>query len=396
VIRVKALRYFASASLLLLVLLVASAAPTAAAEPATTQAAPAQAWAFHGGGPLLGQAPDLGPPPMKLRWTYRGDEEGDAAIEGAATIARGTVYVADAKGLVHAIDLASGERRWTYPGPIDGFATTPLICGDRVIVGDLAGTVHAVATRDGSKLWTVDTRSPIRASGNAAAADAMNVVIANDSGKVLCLSAAKGDVVWTAQAADRINGAPAISGDTVYVGSCDAKLMALGLADGAVRFTADMGALSGGSAAVLADRLVIGTDEGRVVCLSTTENGKRLWTYEQIAGGAMAYASPAVADGVVVIGARDRQVHAMDLASGTPRWTFKARLDVDSSPLIAGGRVYVGSKDKSLYVLNLADGKMLWEFKGGRGIVASPAIAEGVLVVSDLAGNVYCLEPERK
>jgi len=58
--------------------------------------------------------------------------------------------------------------------------------------------------------------------------------------------------------------------------------------------------------------------------------------------------------------------------------------------------VFVGSKDKSLYVLNLADGKMLWEFKGGRGIVASPAIAEGVLVVSDLAGNVYCLEPERK
>src|SRR5688572_16201199 len=98
----------------------------ASAEPATTTTAPAEAWGFHGGGPLLGQAPDLGAPPMKLRWTYRANEDGDAGIEGAAAIVGGSVYVADAKGVLHAIDLARGERRWTYQGAEDGFATTPL------------------------------------------------------------------------------------------------------------------------------------------------------------------------------------------------------------------------------------------------------------------------------
>jgi outer membrane protein assembly factor BamB len=362
-------------------------------------AAPPSAWAFHGGGALLGRGADLGPPPMKLRWTYHADEDGDAAIEGAVGIVGGSVYAADAKGLLHAIDLASGQRRWTYQGGDEGFATTPLVCDGRVFIGDLGGTFHAVSADKGTKIWTVDTGASIHASANSADLAGKRVVVANDAGKVFCLDPSNGDVLWTAQAGDRINSAAAIVGDTVYIAGCDAKLLALNLADGTTRFTAGLGGVSGGSPAVIeggqggqGGRLVVGTDGGRVACLSVPDAAP-LWSYEQIKEGAMAYASPAIADGVVVIGARDRQVHAIDLADGKPLWTFKARLDVDSSPLVSGGRVYVGSKDKSLYVLDLKRGTLLWEFKASRGIVAAPAIDAGVLIVGDAAGNIYCLEP---
>src|SRR5687768_5108308 len=56
----------------------------ALAEQAVTKPAAPAAWAFHGGGALLGVAPQLPPPPMKPRWTYRCDEDGDAGIDGAA------------------------------------------------------------------------------------------------------------------------------------------------------------------------------------------------------------------------------------------------------------------------------------------------------------------------
>jgi len=46
---------------------------------------------------------------MKPRWTYRCDEGGDAGIGGAAVIDRELVFVADAKGMLHAIELAVGE-----------------------------------------------------------------------------------------------------------------------------------------------------------------------------------------------------------------------------------------------------------------------------------------------
>jgi outer membrane protein assembly factor BamB len=360
------------------------------AQPATTQ--PNSAWAFHGGGALLGRAPNLPAPPMKIRWTYHTDEEGNGGVEAAAAIANGCVYVGDGKGVLHAIDLATGQRKWVYQAP-DGFATTPLINGNRILIGDLSGVFHAVSDK-GEKLWTIETGATIHASANAERPDADRMIISNDAGKIFCINPTTGEQIWNAQAGDRVNGAGAIANGVAYFAGCDEKFLALNMSDGKPRFAVEMGAVSGGSPLIIDKQAVIGTDGGRVICFSS-EDGSGLWAYDQIEGKAMAYASPAIADGIVVIGARDRKVHAVDLSNGKQLWTFAARLDVDSSPLISAGRVYVGSRDKSLYVLDLKTGKSLWEFKASHSITASPAISEGVLVISDTTGTVYCLEPSR-
>ena len=57
----------------------------------------------------------------------------------------------------------------------------------------------------------------------------------------------------------------------------------------------------------------------------------------------------------VIVGSRDKLVHAIDAATGKPAWTFTTRARVDSSPAVAGGRVYVGSSDGRLYVLDARD-----------------------------------------
>src|SRR5687768_9333889 len=100
----------------LLIMLAMLVSPAAAQPAASGPVSPASstAWAFHGGGPLLGVAPQLPPPPMRLRWTYRADADGDAAIEGAAAVVGDTVFVADEKGGLHALDLTSGRKRWIY------------------------------------------------------------------------------------------------------------------------------------------------------------------------------------------------------------------------------------------------------------------------------------------
>src|SRR4051794_23193733 len=71
--------------------------------------------AFHGGGPLTGEpSADPGAPPMKARWTYRTDEDDPAPILGSPAIVGDTVYVGDAEGVLHAVDLKTGKARWTY------------------------------------------------------------------------------------------------------------------------------------------------------------------------------------------------------------------------------------------------------------------------------------------
>ena len=373
-----------------------------AAGPATK---PAEIFAFRGGGGLTGEAgaisfpirPDAPAPAphpfsLKLRWAYVADEKMHPSMDSAATIAGDAVFVADDRGTLHAIDLATGKGRWKYVSE-GGFDTSPLVMGGKVYLGDLAGIFHCVSASDGKKLWTYDSDNGIHGSANS---DGSHIVFGNDGAQITCLDT-DGKKVWTVSAEDRINAAPSIGtlpdGKKVaLVSGCDSQLRAIELTSGKEIFAADMGVLCPGSPVMLKDRIVVGVDRGHVLCFSL--EGKPLWDYAKVKDEAMVYASPAVSQGIVVAGARDRQVHAMSLTDGAPLWTFGTRGDVDSSPLISEGRVYVGSRDKKMYVLNLKTGEKIWEFTAARAISAPPAIGEGVLVVGDERGNVYCFERE--
>ena len=351
--------------------------------------------AFHRGGELRGEAaPEaVGAPPMSVRWTYYTDDKEPAAIEGGAAIVGGMVYVGDSAGRLHAVELATGKRKWAYfPENANGFSTTPLVMGGRIFLGDDGGVFHCISADDGKRLWAVDTGSAIKASANAAGAD--RVIFGNDGAEVYCLAAADGKELWKANAGDRVNAAPAIANGVALVSGCDAHLHGLDVQTGTEKFSTDLGSLAPGSPAVFDGGIAIGTDGGRVVCLAPDAKTQQ-WVYEQVGDKSMVYSSPAVSQGLIVAGARDRQVHAIDARTGKQAWTFKTRGDVDSSPAIAGGRVYVGSRDKKLYVLDLKTGKPLWDFTAGRAILASPAVAHGVVVVGDTDGSLYCLEPKK-
>ena len=370
----------------------ASTAPATLPAVAPAPAKPGEIFAFRGGGGLVGTAEKIAPPPMKLRWKYLTDEQQHPGVTSAATIAGGTVYVADDRGTLHAIDLATGNGKWKYISE-GGFDTSPLVMAGRVYLGDLAGIFHCVSAVDGKRLWTFDSENGIHSSANS---DGTHVLFGNDGAQIVCLDTA-GNKVWKIEAGDRVNAAPSLGGPPrpdggkmALFSGCDSQLRAIDVIAGKEVFATDMGSLAPGSPVMVGDRIVVGVDRGHVLCFSM--DGKPLWDYAKVKDEAMVYGSPAVADGIVVVGARDRQVHAMSLADGKPLWTFATRGDVDSSPLISDGRVYVGSNDKKLYVLDLKSGKKLWEFTAARGISAPPAIAEGVLVIGDERGNVYCFD----
>ena len=327
--------------------------------------------AFHAGGALTGQAADLGPPPMRLRWTYRTDDADPAGVLASAAIASNCVYVADHKGGLHAIDLATGHRRWvsalpTALKPPRSFFTTPFIWATWAIPSTRSPTTTA-----GSN--SPSTRDAIHSSANIIAG---HIVFGADSSEIFCLDPAGLKPVWKCRAGDRINGAPAAAGAAGREKHLRRR-MRLPAARAVARrrarsgFTVDLGALCPGSPAVCDGKIILGTDGGRVVCIDAATH-QRLWVFDKIEHKAMVFSSPAVAQGTVVVGARDRNVWAIDLATGKERWRFATRGDVDSSPAIAGPRVYVGSKDKHLYVLDLHTGSELWSFAAARAISGFP------------------------
>ena len=294
-------------SLIALVLLTSAVATRAADAPASLPA-------FQGGGPLRGVGEAIAPPPYQVRWQFKtGTEEQRASIENNPTIAGDTVYVADSNGVLHAISLADGN-------PLDyksegGFATTPLVLKDRIYLGDLDGFLHCISVDKGAKLWAFDTEGgSIHSSANASP-DGKTIVFGNDGAAVFGVDAQTGKKLWEGKGGDRINACPAVGYDAAFFTGCDARLLALNLKDGSERYAIELGGLTG-SPTILDDRIVAATGEGFVVAY--TPDGKtQLWKYEDVdQQSAMFYSSPAAADGIVVLGCRDRQVHAIDAKTG--------------------------------------------------------------------------------
>jgi outer membrane protein assembly factor BamB len=177
-----------------------------------------------------------------------------------------------------------------------------------------------------------------------------------------------------------------VDGGTAYVTGCDALFRALRIADGKELFRISSGAYTGASPALSNGRAYYGTFENEVIAVDLGSR-KVLWRYKPERQFPF-YSSAAVAGGKVVLGGRDKVVHALDAATGKAAWTFTTRARVDSSPAVAGGKVCVGSGDGRIYVLDLARGTKLEEFDAASPVSASPAVADGRIVLGTQDGQV--------
>jgi eukaryotic-like serine/threonine-protein kinase len=121
----------------------------------------------------------------------------------------------------------------------------------------------------------------------------------------------------------------------------------------------------------------------------TAPAGKIKWTF---AAGDVIHSSPAVVDGIVYFGSRDRHFYAVDAQTGTLVWSFPTGSWVESSPVVVGGVVYFGCNDAKIYALDAKTGTKIWDFTAVYAIRSSPAIADGVLYIGTDDHHVYALD----
>jgi len=109
-------------------------------------------------------------------------------------------------------------------------------------------------------------------------------------------------------------------------------------------------------------------------------------------------ATPAVVEGVVYVGDWSGNFYAIDIKTGKPRWTYKAKIhgqvyagQIVSSAAVAdvkGERTVYFGGGKTLYALRAEDGKLRWKHEVGRPgddddpseIESSPVVADGMVI----------------
>lgn len=302
---------------------------------------------------------------VNAAWTFatHGPVFSTAAAEDAE------IYIGSDDGHLYALDATDGTLRWSTPlgGRVRSRA---WIEGPSLFV---TSENHAFALRreDGAVLWTF---SPDDARG-AGPAD-----------------------TW-----DYHQSSPVVHGDLVYFGRGNGRLHALERTSGQLRFsveTVERAAIR--STPAIARGTVYFGDWNGVIYAVDAATGERRWMretcpapkpYPQFGG---AVSAMVVHDGRLHFGLRNPDVLGLDLADGAVAWRFTAQDGswVPGTPVIAEGTLYItGSDDHRVHALDVASGQPRWSCDVGANMFVAPLMHGDRLLVTD--GDSYAASPGR-
>jgi len=143
----------------------------------------------------------------------------------------------------------------------------------------------------------------------------------------------------------------------------------------------------------LTGMVVVATRDGYVQVFNP--EGTQLWYYE---GRGPYFGSPAIGDGLVIVGGIDGRLLGLEAANGQVRWQYVYREEWGSQPLIQDGLVYVATLEGTVLALDAKTGEWRWHFRREPTArftilgVGRPAIAKGVLYQGFADGSVVALD----
>ncbi|MEN5425473.1 outer membrane protein assembly factor BamB [Stenotrophomonas pennii] len=336
-------------------------------------------------------------------WTVNlGKGEERIGVRQGPAVADGRVFAAAITGGVHAIDLQTGKKVWTYEPakekkkPKLRLSGGPGVGEGLVVIGTLDGQVIALDAADGTEKWRA--KVPGEVISAPAVGQGMVFVRSND-GRITSFDATNGTQRWfnpreLPMLTVRGN-APVVQGPgVVFVGNDDGTLAALGAADGRTLWDQVVGNPEGRTEL---DRMadVDGAPvlEGNTLYASSFKNqtiaiegptGRPLWTRDHGGAGGVTLSSS-----YVIVTDNQGGVFGLDKQSGAASWsqTGLARRQL-TGPALQGDYVVVGDFDGYVHWLQQSDGAMAARAKTGGTVKAQPIVADGVLLVQNIEGKL--------
>ncbi len=244
-----------------------------------------------------GRSPDQTlKPPLKLLWKYKTG----GPIQASPVVANGTVYVASTDHRLYALDAKQWGLKWSFKaGGIIRYA--PTVWNNRVYFSARDNHVYALNAETGEWLW--EFRSD----------------------------------TW-------MDSPPILSKGRLYIGAYTRKIHVINAITGELE--------SQPQGRVYIDGVEYVCSQGQLRPMSPQHN---VSTWRELTP--LTYSYPAIANGVVYIGARDNQIHALDLESRKQIWSYPTKGFIDTAPAISDGVLYVTSDDGYVYAFTNQEGE---------------------------------------
>jgi outer membrane protein assembly factor BamB len=275
----------------------------------------------------------------------------------------------------------------------------PAYEGGRLFVADAEGLVTALDAASGRVLWQRETRLPF--SGGPALS-AGSLILGSSNGDLVALSSRDGSERWRTGVSSEILSVPAIAADTVVLHTLDDSIYGFDMASGELRweyrYRAPVLTLRGSSSPVIVgEHAIVGISDGKLVKLAV-DDGEPIWEatvtrprgrseLERIAD---LDASPVVEGDIVYVCTFNGDLAAVDLASGSVLW--RRSLSAHAGLTTAGGILYVTDSEDRVWAAEPDDGAGVWKQEALRyRRLSAPAVIGELVIVGDLEGYVHAL-----
>jgi outer membrane protein assembly factor BamB len=262
-------------------------------------------------------------------------------------------------GLI-SLDLATGQPKWVAPFTAsDHWVAPPLVVHDAIYAPNNNGTLYALELATGQLRWSLPLGNLL---WGTPATNGKLIFITSLDHWLYAVDPAARSVAWKLDLGGSAAGAPAISadGNTLYVGSFAKKVFAVDAASGSIYWTADMKDRVWGTPALDGDSLYAADMSGGIYSLGAP-NGKNAWP--DINPDGPITASPLVLANGMLVATESGSIYAYD-RTGVKIWEASVGGKIYTTPVASGVRILVAPLSTDFLLAAVQDGKLLWKFTG--------------------------------
>ena len=325
---------------------------------------------------------------LQLAWSR---SVGAECVWAAPLVVGNKTIMAAEPSTVAAYATSTGRRLWTFDVPV-GMPQNALGANAKtVFVSTLQGPLYALDVATGEVRWQRDLGS-VQYGG---ATVSNSVVYATGGTHLYALHAFTGATVWSAEGGGNISymATPSVAGGRVILGT-HTSVRAYSQATGSRRWTHTFARHSPVTTAISGKAVYAAS--GRIQLKMDLATGHVIWQ-KTLPRENRAVSTPAVGEGLVVLhidqGTSQEVYTARSSATGQVVWSRAyASLGhgvLTSSPAIANGVVYVGAYESIVRAFEAATGRLLWDATLDGAAMSSPSIVNGQLEIGTGNGTLY-------
>jgi len=329
---------------------------------------------------------------------------GDQLLGLAPDASDGMVVAAGAGGRIVSVNAKNGHTKWSrhIKARLSG---GPAIAGGLIALGTRSGDVIVVNADTGKTQWTHYVGSPVIASP----AIGGGLVVANTlAGDLVALDAKTGNEKWRQENNSpplslRTATRPLIVDGVAYGGFADGKAMAVAMDNGKQLWLKQIAVGQGGN--LVADMvdagrqmayaggdLYVATYQGNLSAL-VASSGQEIWSRKL-----SSYTGVTADAAHLYVSDAEGRVHAYDLVTGVPVWTYDKLGYRDLSGAVSyGSMVVAGDRFGFLHFLDRNTGKYLGRIHMDEGAIRmAPIVVGNRLIVLSVGGELAAYQASAK